>query len=180
MATFTPNLNLQKPASPEQLDVAVLNNNWDKIDNAYGVAIGVRYYKNAADVVNATTTPATVVTFPVKANKIYLVSVDLFVTATSTGTVMQAKFLYSGGSTEDTSVAQGGFITVVGAVTATVFSSTLFTIGQVPVANTIYPAKGTYFIKSTGDGNVSLQIAPTTAASMTAKADSVVKVEQVA
>ena len=41
MATYTQNINLEKPATSENFNLSKINSNWDKIDTAFGTKTGL-------------------------------------------------------------------------------------------------------------------------------------------
>ena len=50
MATYTTNLNLEKPATSENFNLAKINSNWDKIDDAFSALMKRVYYSTTYSV----------------------------------------------------------------------------------------------------------------------------------
>jgi hypothetical protein len=180
MGTNTPNLNLVKPAAIEDVDVTTLNSNWDKIDAAYLSLNGQRVYQPSglADVTNTTTTLATVLSFPVQAQKVYIVD-TMLVLKQSSAQSTQLKYLYTGGATEDATVSKGAWTIPAPAVSPVALSSAGAVLGPLVDTSADWTIKGMHFIKSTADGTVNLQFAGVVANTLIARGISVAVVSLV-
>jgi hypothetical protein len=172
MAKFTPNLNLTKPDALDEMDVNVLNSNWDKIDKAYENAYIDHFKSLDADVSVAGTTTQTLFTFPLEANVVYLIEIDLHSSSTQQPSASTVKFMYNGGTAEDTTVSRGSWITFSSAVSTGAIQSSVPIQLTSTQANVVEPAEGIYFIKSTTAGTVDFVLTAPGGAVITIKSGS--------
>lgn len=178
MSTSTPNLGLVKPAGIDNIDVASINTNWDKLDTAYGAAFGGRTQMLGADFVNTTTVMANVFSFSVKANKQYLVEVDLRILTSATNQ-MQTDFTFTGGAVQVLPNSKGSWICGNGVVTSTLTAAAVQVIQANPDAVNEWPLKGYYVVQSSADGTVNVQISSTVAQTLTVRQGSTITVTQI-
>lgn len=165
MATFTPNLGLQKPSFTDAADIDVLNSNLDKLDKAYGAQRLTS--RLLGDFTMTNTTAGSSMLFNVAANSTYVVQGIIMMSFSATNTNIKFAWTTTNGASLNTGATDTGYqVSNAPLAVATAFTSISSSVTIGP-STAVTPYRLIAVVSTINAGTAVLSISPNTAVSGT-------------